>query len=103
MIKYKNKYTGEKFVSIIRSQFKLVSHIGTYALIHCMVKGNRRGYFVIDVSQKPHTFYELKHKDFGNLVGLTLCWEEEKDQYDEEVDIPFAVMTDIICRWEKAV
>lgn len=59
------------------------------------------GYFVTDVSQKPPTFYELKHKDFENLVGLTLCWEVEKEQYDEDVNIPFAIMSDIINKWEN--
>jgi hypothetical protein len=68
-----------------------------------LVKGNKTGYFVTDLSQKSPAFYELKHKDFENLVGLALCWEQEKDQYDEEVDIPFAVMSNIISKWGKAV
>lgn len=39
MIKFKNKYSAEKFFGSIRSEYKLSAHIGPYALIYCMVKG----------------------------------------------------------------
>lgn len=102
MIKYKSKYNVEDFNKIIESEFELITHAGPISLIHCMIKRNKHGYFLVDVSQKPPTFYQLRLEDFNNLIGLNLAWEKEKCDYDD-VDIPYGVMQDIINRWGKAV